>query len=98
MDFLPFIFPSVFKNWSSLSYLFSVSVKVQVALAELRQFQKQKLKKMRGKEIIGEGEITTIRNESPVKEYQGKVVIVLQMLKNGLIRHKFFFFVLLGPW
>jgi hypothetical protein len=53
---------------------------------------------MRGKEIIGEGEITTIRNESPVKEYQGKVVIVLQMLKNGLIRHKFFFFVLLGPW
>jgi hypothetical protein len=76
MDFLPFIFPSVFKNWSSLSYLFSVSVKVQVALAELRQFQKRKLKtKMRGKEIIGEGEITTIRNESPVKEYQGKVVI-----------------------
>jgi hypothetical protein len=44
--------------------------KVQVALAELSQFQKRKLKtKMRGKEVIGEGEITTIRNESPVKEY-----------------------------
>jgi hypothetical protein len=74
MDFLPFIFLSVFKNWSFLS--FSVSVKVQLALAEL-QFQKRKLKtKMRGKGVIGEGEITTIRNESPVKEYQGKVVIV----------------------
>jgi hypothetical protein len=59
-----------------LSYLFCVSVKVQLALAELRQFQKRNLKtKMRGKKVIGEGEITTIRNESPVKEYQGKVVI-----------------------
>jgi hypothetical protein len=49
---------------------------VQLALAELRQFQKRNLKtKMRGKKVIGEGEITTIRNESPVKEYQGKVVI-----------------------
>jgi hypothetical protein len=53
-----------------------VSVKVQLTLAELRQFQKRKLKtKMRGKEVIGEGEITTIRNESPVNEYQRKVVI-----------------------
>jgi hypothetical protein len=53
-----------------------VSVKVQLALAELKLFQKRKLKtKMRGKEVIGEGEITTTRNESPVNEHQRKVVI-----------------------
>jgi hypothetical protein len=57
-----------------------VSVKVQVALAELRQFDKRKLKtKMQAKEVIGEGEIT-IRNESSVKEYQGKVVIFFLIL------------------